>query len=1127
MTKLNTILLICVLMISSIITTNAQDRRTLQTKVADILAQMPTNDLKHRDRVMQEMIDLGDAGFAEFMKLVKAPGNGNDAAVRVAMNSAARYASKFGKEECRAFMEKSFLDALSRANNKEVKAFYIHQLKLVATNASVGALKSYLSDERLCDPATQTLLAIKSADAITALDNALTSSTGKQQIRLVKAAAESRSTANLDAVIKLAGSKDKTLRKEAQLALAQMGAPKAYSTLWNAAKKANFTWESTIAAEAFVIYAERLAQNGHTKLAEKAVLSYVKAAKKANQLSQAASMLRVYINQIGTPAMSTILAEAQSSHKAYREAILHHAQKAGGIAETRQWIELAKSANADVKTDVVAMLGRRGCPVATQFVVAQLADNAAPVRQAAITALAQLEGTAAVPTLIKHMSGNQDVNHTKSTLFYLLDKAHVGPVATAIETANGAAKAALVEIVANKAANQYFDKVMALTNASDAKVKAAAFKSLQNLAQAKDLSALIELLLSANDDNVKATQMAVVASARQIKKNKQQVAPLLKALENTSKKERIITILPYLGGQQALKAVSQLFQSDKYKDAAFDALVNWKDHTASASLYQICKQQKGNYTQQAFNGFMKQVTKSSLPVDQKLLQYRKIMPFATSTKAKNQVLKAIGKVPTITALMYVAPFLNDSKLQQAASRAAMFIALPASGSKAGLYGDNVKKVLEKAANIMSGAESDYYKINIRKYLKEMPSDKGFVSMFNGKDLTGWKGLVANPIARAKMTKAQLAKAQKEADAKMSDNWSVKDGSIVFNGHGANLCSVKDYADFEMIVDWRISPKGDSGIYLRGTPQVQIWDTTRVEVGAQVGSGGLYNNQKHQSKPLKVADNPINEWNTFRIKMIGDKVTVYLNGELVVDNVTMENYWDRKMPIFPKGAIELQAHGTDLAFRDIYVREINEKEFNLTAEEKANGFEALFNGKNLNGWVGNKTDYIVENGEIVVRPKQGGHGNLFTEKEYSDFIYRFEFQLTPGANNGLGIHAPLEGDAAYMGMELQILDNTASIYANLKPYQYHGSVYGVIPAKRGFLKPVGEWNYEEVYVKGSHIKITLNGTVIVDGDYKEASKNGTLDHRNHPGLKRDKGHIGFLGHGSVVKFRNIRLKDLRK
>jgi len=176
-------------------------------------------------------------------------------------------------------------------------------------------------------------------------------------------------------------------------------------------------------------------------------------------------------------------------------------------------------------------------------------------------------------------------------------------------------------------------------------------------------------------------------------------------------------------------------------------------------------------------------------------------------------------------------------------------------------------------------------------------------------------------------------------------------------------------------------------------------------------------------------------------------------------------------------------------------------------------------------VGDKVSYIAQDGEIIIQPGKGSGGNLFTEKEYSDFIYRFEFMLTPGANNGLGIRAPLTGDAAYVGMELQILDNTAPIYANLHEYQYHGSVYGVIPAKKGFLEPLGEWNSEEVIVSGTKIKVILNGNVIVDGDIAEAIANGTLDKSDHPGLKNKSGHIGFLGHGSVVRFRNIRIKEL--
>ncbi len=202
-------------------------------------------------------------------------------------------------------------------------------------------------------------------------------------------------------------------------------------------------------------------------------------------------------------------------------------------------------------------------------------------------------------------------------------------------------------------------------------------------------------------------------------------------------------------------------------------------------------------------------------------------------------------------------------------------------------------------------------------------------------------------------------------------------------------------------------------------------------------------------------------------------------------------------------------------------------YEVSTEEAKEGFIPMFNGIDMTGWTGNLKDYVAQNGMIICDPKYGGRGNLYTEKEYSDFIMRFDFLLTPAANNGLGIRTPLEGDAAYVGMELQILDNTAEVYKNLKEYQYHGSVYGIIAAKKGALNPVGEWNTEEVIAKGNRIKVIVNGVVIVDGDIAKASKNFTVmpDGKEHPGLSNKKGHIGFLGHGSYVSFKNLRIKDL--
>jgi len=200
-----------------------------------------------------------------------------------------------------------------------------------------------------------------------------------------------------------------------------------------------------------------------------------------------------------------------------------------------------------------------------------------------------------------------------------------------------------------------------------------------------------------------------------------------------------------------------------------------------------------------------------------------------------------------------------------------------------------------------------------------------------------------------------------------------------------------------------------------------------------------------------------------------------------------------------------------------------------ASEEA-GFASLFNGKDLSGWAyglregrENKAGkgYQVEKGVLFCTQEDGG--NLYTEKEYSDFIFRFEFRLETNANNGIGIRAPLEGNAAYAGMEIQVLDDDGPDYKDLRPVQYHGSIYDVIPSKRGALKKLGEWNFEEITAKGRQITIKLNGTAIVDANLDDVKDPDVL--KKHPGLARTAGRIGFLGHGTRVEFRNLRIKAL--
>ena len=407
---------------------------------------------------------------------------------------------------------------------------------------------------------------------------------------------------------------------------------------------------------------------------------------------------------------------------------------------------------------------------------------------------------------------------------------------------------------------------------------------------------------------------------------------------------------------------------------------------------------------------------------------------------------------------------------------------------------------------------------------------GFQAIFNGKDLSDWHGRPHySPTKLAALSGVERRKLLDNWDKEAQKHWRVEDGELVNDGKGPYLTTDRDYGDIELLLEYKTVAKADSGIYLRGTPQVQIWDTTKEggkwDRHADKGSGGLFNNAKGApgQLPLVHADKPFGEWNRFRIVQIGARTSVWLNGKQVVDDAVMENYWDRKRPLFASGPIQLQTHGGEIRWRNIFVREIPADEANALLQQKGESeFHAVFNGMDLTGWQGDVDNYAVEGGAIQCRPGKGG--NLYTDQEYGDFVVRLEFRLPPGGNNGLAIRYPGEGRPHVAGMcELQVLDSEHPKYAKLDPRQFHGSAYGLAAAHRGYLRPTGQWNVQEVTVKGATIRVELNGTPILDSDLSKVTE--FKDDTPHPGKDRDRGYFGFAGHNDPVAFRNIRIKSL--
>jgi hypothetical protein len=408
---------------------------------------------------------------------------------------------------------------------------------------------------------------------------------------------------------------------------------------------------------------------------------------------------------------------------------------------------------------------------------------------------------------------------------------------------------------------------------------------------------------------------------------------------------------------------------------------------------------------------------------------------------------------------------------------------------------------------------------------------GFTALFNGKDLSGWRG--GDTFDHRKLL-AMTPEGRDEQIRKWTDSmkqhWTVQNDELVNDGSGAYATTEKDYGDFELRVEYRTVPKADSGIYLRGVPRVQIWDSTEKEkfsLGSDKGSGGLWNNSPGApgKDPMVLADKPFGEWNSFRIIMVGSRVSVWLNDKLVVDHAILENYYDHNTAVPPKGPIELQTHDGEIRWRNIFIREIGTEEANrILASHGGSGFDSVFNGKDFEGWAGPVSEYEVNNGALCCRPHKGG--TIYTTKQYKDFVARLEFKLPKGGNNGLAIRYPGQGDTAYVGMcESQVLDDNyeQATGEKIDPRQAHGSAYGMVAAQRGYQHPIGEWNFEEVTVRGSKIKVELNGTVILDCDLANVTK--FMHGSAHPGKDRTEGYFGFAGHNDPVCFRKIQIKEL--
>lgn len=1145
--------MLAILLLSACLTmAQTPGNRTTNTIVADVLAQIPVQKQANYNQLMGDLYSTGEDGVRQLVQQMNAPGKGSNSSVEYALSGLTRYVTGLNDEQARVSLSKSYAKVLAETQEERARVFIINQLQIVGGDEIIESLAGLLSVEPYSEPASMALAAMGTDLAGETLRSALLRKMGtpKTQKDVIIALGEMKAKGVEELLLGQVGIGDEDMQKSVLYALSRLGTTASIDKMKQAAEKTNYTSEKSGATDAYVKLIKRLAVDESSKKVVKAAEDILKKTTKSSRAEVRIAAFEILMNaeKDQKKRLKLLANSLKDNDVAYRNSALASFSPYANESSYIEVLKLAQKAKSDARVDILKWIGREAvCPEKRDILqklevkfdrtliaelTSYLKDGNYSVKEAAAWAMVKIGNKEYVPVLAELLKSTdaQTIELAKSTLTSF--SADITPdVAKVIPEAQDAGKIAGVNLLALRKSDAYINSAYDLIKNGSSEVRKAAYESLPALASEKDFATLSGMLEMADEDAVKPLQKAVIQAATRAEASKRTNMIVRRFMQaQDAKRFLFYPVLASTKDKQALDIITKGFtEGNKVaSDAAFDALLQWSGFEVADILYAIAADQsKSSYFDKALNAYIRIVSSPSLSGENRLIFLRKAMDIAKTPEQKKNIMNNIQRTGTFTALVYSGKFLDDKAVQQEAAQSVMNIAL----NNKTFTGPVVSDLLEKVIAVLNNPDADYQKQAIRKHLSEAPETEGFVSMFNGNDLTGWKGLVENPIARAKMSASQLKAAQQKADERMLRDWQVENGLLLFDGTGFdNLCSEKDYGDFELYIDWMLDPAGpeaDAGLYLRGTPQVQIWDTSRVNVGAQVGSGGLYNNQVHQSKPLKVADNKLGEWNTFYVKMVGDRVTVYLNGELVTDNVVLENFWDRSKPIPAVEQLELQAHGSKVYYRDIYIKELPRIEpYKLSKEEEKEGFRMLFDGTNMHEWTGDLNSYRMEDGCISVTPSKSFGGNLYTKDEFADFVFRFEFQLTPGANNGVGIRTPMEGDAAYQGMEIQILDDRHPIYKNITPLQVHGSVYGIIGAKRDALKPVGEWNVEEIYAKGNHIRVTVNGVVIVDGDLKEATKNGTADGQKHPGLFNKSGHIGFLGHGSPLKFRNIRVKELK-
>ena len=1082
MKKIRYSLLILALTMGFCLSVSAQDsrNRVTSTIIADGLAQLPAKDLNVCQQVIGEMAATGTEGMQMLISYLAPSVQAKNAKFEYAIDGIVSYVSEKNDATLTGNIRKALAEGIEKQSDPVNKAFLMSQLQKIATPADAPLFEKYLGDKVLGEPATAAIATIGNAAVVKELVEKATAPKAAlaKLVQMVPVTGVENTLASW-----ASGADTKTLAAIYN-ALAACGTDKSFSLLHNAAKAVGFNDDPTGATDAYLKYLH--SNVGDLKLLGKAAKELMKSSNGAvrnsgleimgKSLGYADGIGNDYLLLPSTKLVKAVLTALKDGDRQYRNTALRM---------------LWGSTLNDTQKSAAAASVAKAFPGLTDDakidVVRWLGNNHAEDQIDVITKQMTSPNDELAEAAIK-AAGKIGGKKALTALISLLGGEKAALATQTLLAFNGNINDGVLEALTSNNADV---QNVALKLSSDRHIYAAYPLVEALLAKGgKPNAAAYEALKGV----VKAENFPTMASLLEGGENVQQVPALqaatAAAIRNLSADEQYKLIADRLD-RTGNKAVYYPLLAQAGNSQAIKKLVEEynKPATADAAFRSLLKvnnpemigvlyniaQSKADLKDNARGRYLQLVNAAGKNDIQKYQLIGNALALNPSDGVASSFVGSLASLHNLPSLKLAAKYLDNKACAVAAANA-------------------VKTILAKKPELLAGNE---IKANLEKardvYRAQTDADSGYaVDEING----------------------MLPKAA-------ADGFTSKVEAAKVNAADKRLALPGKYENFELYFEWKTS--GNVDVNLRSMPILNL--------DKEKGST-LYANE-YKSEPAC-------GWNSTYVKVVNDRLQMIENGVEVLNNAVMKNSV-KDRPINAEGVISWWANEGETEVRNVYVNALpSTPVYELTAEEKKAGFEVLFDGRSLEKWHGNTVNYIPQDGTIYVSAGYGNGGNLYTNKKYSDFVYRFEFCfLEPGVNNGIGIRTRDGVDAAYDGMEIQVLDHDDPIYKGLRPYQQHGAVYGIIVPKHVKFAGTNVWNTEEIRAVGDHITVTVNGEVILDGNIREAcqghnmapdgSNNNpyTVDHLNHPGLFNKDGYISFCGHGEGVKFRNVRILDLSK